>query len=188
MGLDFTGVYMYAGQGFLVRKASPVHSIADLDGATICVAQGTTLEQNLADYFRTHRLRYKAVTFANIERGLDAYQADRCDAFTNEVTSLGGRLRELEHPEQHRILPGVISREPFAAIVRQGDPRWRDIVRWSWSPAAICSSSSRSSLPGSRSSCIVSRKWVINRLPKERVKGGLDRLTTILRRPGDRGA
>ena len=132
MGLDFTGVYMYAGQGFLVRKASTIHSIADLDGATICVAQGTTLEQNLADYFRTHRLRYKAVTFANIERGLDAYQADRCDAFTNEVTSLGGRLRELVHPEQHRILPGVISREPFAAIVRQGDPRWRDVVRWSF--------------------------------------------------------
>jgi len=132
MGLDFTGVYLYAGQGFLVRKSGRIHSIADLDGATICVAQGTTLEQNLADYFRAHRMRYRAVTFANIERGLDAYQADRCDAFTNEVTSITGRLRELVNPQDHKILPGVISREPMAAIVRQGDPRWRDLVLWSF--------------------------------------------------------
>ncbi len=137
MGLDFTGVYLYAGQGFLVRKSSGIHSVKELDGATICVAQGTTLEQNISDYFRLHGMRYRIVTFANPERGLDAYQADRCDAFTNERTSLVGWMRVLRHPEDHVILDELISREPFGAVVRQGDPRWRDIVSWSFNAQLV---------------------------------------------------
>lgn len=132
MGLDYTGVYLYTGQGFLVRRSSGIHSVAQLDGATICVAQGTTLEQNVADYFRAKGLRYRIVTFANLERGLDAYQADRCDTFTNERASLAGWIRVLQKPEDHVILEEVISREPMAGLVRQGDPRWRDIVLWAF--------------------------------------------------------
>ncbi|MXW21156.1 MAG: amino acid ABC transporter substrate-binding protein [Gammaproteobacteria bacterium] len=132
LGLDYTGTYLYAGQGFVVRRASGVSSIPDLEGATICVAQGTTNEQNLADYFRARRMKYSIVTFADVERGLNAYLADRCDAFTTEVFSLAGRIVALRNPEEHRILGDVISKEPFSGLVRQGDPRWRDIVFWAF--------------------------------------------------------
>ena len=132
LGLDYTGPYLYAGQGFVVRRASGVARIRDLEGATICVAQGTTNEQNLADYFRARRMQYSIVTFADVERGLNAYLADRCDAFTTEVFSLAGRIVALRNPDEHEILGEVISKEPFSGLVRQGDPRWRDIVFWAF--------------------------------------------------------
>ncbi len=132
LGLDYTGPYLYAGQGFVVRRASGVSRIAQLDGATVCVAQGTTNEQNLADYFRARRMKYSIVTFADVERGLNAYLADRCDAFTTEVFSLAGRIVALRNSDEHLILGEVISKEPFSGLVRQGDPRWRDIVFWAF--------------------------------------------------------
>ncbi len=132
MGLDFTGVYMWAGQGFVVRRDSGVRRVAELDGATICVAQGTTLEQNLADYFDARGLRYTPVTFADIDKGLQAYRSGRCDAFTNERVSTAGRISVWPDRDQHLILDEVISKEPMAAIVRQDDPRWRDIALWSF--------------------------------------------------------
>jgi len=132
LGLDYAGVYFYAGQGFVVRKDSGVTQIADLDGATICVAQGTTLELNLADYFDAQGLRYTPVTFADIDKGLQAYRSGRCDAFTNERTATAGRIYLWPDNADHRILPDVISKEPMGPLVRQGDARWRDIALWSF--------------------------------------------------------
>jgi len=132
MGLDYTGVYLYAGQGFLVRRDAGVKSVADLDGATICIAQGTTLEQNMADYFDDHGMSYTPVTFADMDKGLQAYHADRCDAFTNERMSTAGRIALWPDRAEHLILDDVISKEPFGALVRQDDPRWRDIALWSF--------------------------------------------------------
>ena len=51
LGLNFTGVNYYDGQGFMVRTALKVNSALELNGAAICVQQGTTTELNLADYF-----------------------------------------------------------------------------------------------------------------------------------------
>ena len=132
LGLDYTGVYLYAGQGFVVRREAGIRSLRDLDGATICIAQGTTLEQNVADYFSANGMAYTPVTFADIDKGLQAYYVDRCDAFTNERLSTAGRIANWPDRAEHLILDEVISKEPFAALVRQDDPRWRDIARWSF--------------------------------------------------------
>ena len=132
LGLDYTGVYLYAGQGFVVRRDAGVNSVADLDGATICIAQGTTLEQNIADYFNDRGMSYTPITFADMDKGLQAYHADRCDAFTNERMSTAGRIARWPDRDEHLILEEVISKEPFAALVRQDDPRWRDIALWSF--------------------------------------------------------
>ena len=132
LGLDYTGVYLYAGQGFVVRRDAGIRTLRDLDGATICIAQGTTLEQNIADYFAANGMHYTPVTFADIDKGLQAYYADRCDAFTNERLSTAGRIANWPDRDEHVILDEVISKEPFAALVRQDDPRWRDIALWSF--------------------------------------------------------
>jgi general L-amino acid transport system substrate-binding protein len=130
LGLDFTGVYLYTGQAFVVRRSRHLQHVGDLDGATICVMQGTTSEQNVADYFRVHGLRYFVLSFGDIERAFDAYLNDRCDAFSTEQISLASRLSVLPDPGAHVVLPELISKEPYAGMVRQGDPKWRDIVWW----------------------------------------------------------
>src|SRR5262245_18864429 len=130
MGLNFAGISYYAGQGFLVRKSAHISRVADLDGATICVTQGSTNEQNLADYFGARGLRFVAVTFADMDQALQAYDRGRCDAVTNEQLSLGGRRSTLRDPDEHMVLAEIISKEPIGVVVRHGDDRWHDIVAW----------------------------------------------------------
>lgn len=129
-GVQFTAVNYYDGQGFLVRKGLKITSAKELNGATICVAQGTTSELNLADYFRTHGMKYEIVTFVNSEEGFHAYANGRCDAYTTDLSALAAQALNLARPDDHVLLPEVISKEPLGPWVRQGDERWFNLVRW----------------------------------------------------------
>ncbi|MGC1356912.1 MAG: amino acid ABC transporter substrate-binding protein [Xanthobacteraceae bacterium] len=130
LGLDFVAVNFYDGQGFMVHKALKVSSALELDDATICVQQGTTTELNLADYFRSHRMSLKSVTFATGDEALKAYESGRCDSYTTDASGLYGERLQLSDPGQSIVLPEIISKEPLSAVVRQDDNRWSDIVRW----------------------------------------------------------
>ncbi|MFY9736202.1 MAG: amino acid ABC transporter substrate-binding protein [Rhodoplanes sp.] len=130
LGLSATGVDYYDGQGFIIRKSLKVNSALELNDAAICVQQGTTTELNLADYFRTNKMRLKTVTFATLDEALKAYDTGRCDAFTADASALYSVRLKLAKPEDNVVLPEIISKEPLGPFVRQGDDQWFDIVRW----------------------------------------------------------
>jgi general L-amino acid transport system substrate-binding protein len=129
-GLAFTAVNYYDGQGFMVRRATGIKSVRELNGATICVSQGTTTELNLADYFRTHNLTYQVVTFGSLDEVAKAYETGRCDAYTTDMSQLAANRFLFRDPQEHAILPELISKEPLGPWVRKGDAQWFDIVRW----------------------------------------------------------
>jgi general L-amino acid transport system substrate-binding protein len=129
-GLEFTQAVFFDGQGFMVRKSLGLKSVKDLNGATICAAQGTTTELNIADYFREHKLTYKIVTFDGTDATRLAYDEGRCDAWTNDRGSLASRGQALKNPSEHMILPETISTEPVGPVVRDNDPQWAHLVRW----------------------------------------------------------
>lgn len=131
LGLQFGAVTYYDGQGFMVRKAAGIKAARDLAGASICVQTGTTNELNLADYFRTNRLDYKPVVFEKLDETIAAYRAERCDAFTTDVSQLYAERLKLPDIDAHTVLPDIISKEPLGPAVRQGDGQWANIVRWS---------------------------------------------------------
>jgi general L-amino acid transport system substrate-binding protein len=131
-GLDFTRVMFFDGQGFMVRKASGVKSVNELGGASVCVAQGTTSELNIADYFRARNMKYTIVTFADLDEARRSYEEGRCDAWSNDRASLAARGLGLKNRDDHVILPETISKEPIAPMVRQGDNTWADIARWTF--------------------------------------------------------
>jgi general L-amino acid transport system substrate-binding protein len=130
LGLNFTGVDFYDGQGFMVRKALKVNSALELNGASVCVQQGTTTELNLADYFRAHKMQLKTVTFATANEAVKSYDAGRCDAYTTDSSGLYAERLRLANPDDHIILPEIISKEPLGPVVRHGDDQWFDIVKW----------------------------------------------------------
>jgi general L-amino acid transport system substrate-binding protein len=130
LGLNFAGVNYYDGQGFMVRKALKVNSALELNGASICVQQGTTTELNLADYFRSHNMQLKSVTFATADEAVKAYDAGRCDAYTTDASALYGERLRLANSNDHIILPEIISKEPLGPAVRHGDDQWFDVVKW----------------------------------------------------------
>ena len=132
LGVNFVGVNFYDGQGFMVPKKLNVRSAKQLNGATICVQPGTTTELNLADYFRANRMTFKPVVIDKLEEVLNAYFAGRCDVFTTDISGLVSvRGSRAPKPDEHLILPEVISKEPLGPLVRHGDDRWFDIVKWS---------------------------------------------------------
>jgi len=130
LGLDFVAVTYYDGQGFMVRKALKVNSALELNGAGVCVQQGTTSELNLADYFRANHMQLKTVTFATGDEARKAYESGRCDAYTTDSSGLYGERQKLAVPGDHIVLPEIISKEPLTPAVRHGDSQWTDIVRW----------------------------------------------------------
>ena len=132
LGLSFTGIMYYDGQGFIVRKSLGLKSVSELAGASICVQTGTTNELNLADYFTTNKLSYRPVVFERLDEMISAYNSGRCDSFTTDISGLVAvRASRAPKPDDHVILPEVISKEPLGPVVRHGDDRWFDIVKWS---------------------------------------------------------
>ncbi|MGI0525904.1 amino acid ABC transporter substrate-binding protein [Rhizobium giardinii] len=130
LGILFAGTYFYDGQGFMVRKSENIQSAKDLDGASICVSQGTTAELNLADYFRSHGMTFSAVGFADEEAVIKAYEEGRCDVFSADTSSLNAARIRMAKPDDNVLLPDVISKEPLGPTVRQGDDQWLNIAKW----------------------------------------------------------
>ena len=130
LGLNFAPVNYYDGQGFLVRKALGVKSARGLNGAAICVIQGTTNERNLSDYFREHSMKYKPVVMENNNELFKAFMAGRCDVYSTDASALAAQRSKTKKPGDLVILPDIISKEPLAPAVRHGDDEWLDIVTW----------------------------------------------------------
>jgi general L-amino acid transport system substrate-binding protein len=132
LGLNFTNVTFYDGQGFMVPKKLNVKSAKELNGATVCVQTGTTTELNLADYFRANSMEFKPVVIENQQEVLAAYISGRCDVYTTDASGLASQLKN-DIPNgaaDHVILPEIISKEPLGPAVRQGDEQWTDIVKY----------------------------------------------------------
>lgn len=129
-GLKFPKVMFFDGQGFAVTKKSRANKVADLNNATICTAQGSTSELIVADYFRSHKMKYKIVTFASQEQAWDAFVAKRCDAAINDRSGLAARLAKLPNRDDFKVLSETLSNEPIGPIVAQGQPRWEALVRF----------------------------------------------------------
>lgn len=130
MGLNFTGVTYYDGQGFLVNKKLGVSSAKELDGATVCIQAGTTTELNLSDYFRSNNLKYTPITYDTSDESAKSLESGRCDVLTSDQSQLYAQRIKLAKPDDYIVLPEVISKEPLGPAVRQGDEEWFDIVRW----------------------------------------------------------
>ena len=135
--LDFVAVNYYDGKGFMVKKDLGVSSAKELDGATVCIQTGTTTELNLADFFKQNNITYTPVTVADDSEAQRNYLAGTCDAFTTDASGLAASRSSFPDPENHIILPEIISKEPLGPGVRHGDNQWGDIVRWTFNALLI---------------------------------------------------
>jgi general L-amino acid transport system substrate-binding protein len=130
LGLMFAAVTYYDGQGFMVRRARNVNSALDLDGSKVCVQSGTTTELNLADFFNANGMKYEAITLPTADEVVAAYDQGRCDVFTSDASQLYAERLKLTKPDDHVVLPDVISKEPLGPAVRATDAQWFNIVKW----------------------------------------------------------
>jgi general L-amino acid transport system substrate-binding protein len=114
----------------MVKKSLKVNSALELNSASVCVQTGTTTEQNLADYFKANNMKYEVIAFGTNDETVKAYEAGRCDVFTTDQSGLYANRLKLANPNDHMVLPEIISKEPLGPMVRHGDDQWFDIVKW----------------------------------------------------------
>lgn len=134
IGLTALPMNFYDGQGFAVRKDSGVKSVADLNGATVCMAQGTTHEANALEWFAARGLKFQPVILESQDTMYSAFFGGRCDALSQDSSALGVALAVVaQHPADYTVLPERISKEPLGPFVRQGDELWGKVVRWTLS-------------------------------------------------------
>ena len=126
----FGPVYLYDGQGFLTPKSSKVARAAQLNGATVCVQQGTTTELNLTDFARRNSISFKPVVMEDLRAAVSALAGGRCDAISQDGAGLATTRTMLRNPNDYVVLPDRISKEPIAPVVRFGDDQWLEIVNW----------------------------------------------------------
>ena len=128
--LYFPAVAYYDGQGFMLPRSRNIDSALELSGSKVCVQAATTTELNLADYFKANNMKYEEMKFPQLDEAVKAYEAGKCDTFTADVSQLHALRINLAKPNDHTILPDVISKEPLAPVVRQRDDDWMMIVKW----------------------------------------------------------
>ncbi len=131
LGLEFAGINFYDGTGFLVKASSGVKSAKDLNGATVCIEPGTSTELAVADYFRNNKMTFTPVLIQDVHVIENSYLTGRCDAYSTDASGLAG-FRSLQGPKasEHILLPEIISKEPLGMMVRKGDDKFFDVVRW----------------------------------------------------------
>ena len=130
LGVVFTGINYFDGQGFMVPKKLKIDSAKKMNGATVCVQAGTTSEKNVADYFGANGMKYKSVVFDTAEAIQSAFFAGRCQVYTTDMSDLAGARTQTSKPDDYTILPDIISKEPLGPAVRRGDDDWFEITRW----------------------------------------------------------
>lgn len=130
LGVNFITPNFYTGQSFMVRKAMNIDSVKKLDGAAICVLAGSVTERYISDYFRSHKLSYKPVAVESLTQSYAVYESGRCDAVSTETPSLAIARARFKAPDDHVILPETIAKSYEAPLMREGDDRWFDLVRW----------------------------------------------------------
>ncbi len=130
LGIRFTGVNYYDGQGFLVNQKLGVKSAKELNGATICINAGTTTELNVADYFREQGMKYTPIVFATNDQTLKGFETGRCDVLASDQSQLHAQRIQMADPNSAVVLSEVISKEPLGPAVRQDDNEWFNIVKW----------------------------------------------------------
>ena len=130
LGLMEPAMKFYAGQSFLVRKSLGVQHTKDLNGATICLISGSTLEPNIANYNRANNINIKTLLFNRFDEAIAAVEAGRCDGYTDDGGSAAAARSNMKNPSDWVILPETIARQPMGPYTRQGDDRWTNIVAW----------------------------------------------------------
>ncbi|HEY7230917.1 MAG TPA: amino acid ABC transporter substrate-binding protein [Pseudolabrys sp.] len=130
LGLVFAAVSFYDGQGFIVPRSLGKETALDLGGTKVCVQTGTTTELNLGDYFRANKMKYEVMASPTLESAIKSYDSGQCNVLTADGSALFAIRLTLSKPNDHIILPDVISKEPLGPVVRQDDMQWFNIVKW----------------------------------------------------------
>ena len=130
LGFEFAGINFYDGQGFMYKSELGIETPNDLNGATICIIEGTQMAFNINTFFNKNILTYQSIPVEFDDEAFESFNSGRCDIYSNYITELANKRIAFNKPDDYSIYPEMISKEPLGPVVRHGDDQWRDVVSW----------------------------------------------------------
>jgi putative glutamine transport system substrate-binding protein len=112
---NFSQPYYQDEVGLLVKKASGVKSLKDLNGKTVGVAQGATTKDAVASQAATEGVQVKFLEFATYPEINAALESGRVDAFSVDKSILSGYVTE-----NSVILPDGFSPQDYGIASKKG--------------------------------------------------------------------
>jgi len=131
LGFEFVGINFYDGQGFMYKSSLKIETPNDLNGASVCMIEGTQMSYNIHNFFEKYNITYQSIPVEFDDEAFESFHSDRCDIYSNYVTELANKRILSSNPSYYSIYPEIISKEPLGLLVRHGDDQWRDVVSWS---------------------------------------------------------
>ncbi len=131
LGFEFAGINFFDGQGFAIKSSLGITSAKELDGASICIIEGTTFKFNIDKFFKQNNINYTPVLVEFNDEAFESFISERCDVYSDYITELANKLTSISNSDKYIVLPELISKEPLGPLVRHGDDQWRDVVAWS---------------------------------------------------------
>ena len=128
--LEFLPTTYYDGQGFITKKTLGVSSAKQMAGAKVCMSSTGTARKNIQDFFTVHEINFIPVIVPVGEKAKDWYLRGDCDMYGTDRSGLASNRTTFKDAEWHIILPEIISKEPLGPVVKYGDQKFSDIVRW----------------------------------------------------------
>ena len=148
LNADYAGINFYDGQGIMIRSdfisaEAAENSIYSLDGANICVGIGTTSQGNLQDWSSSSGVSFNPVFVSTTTEAMMEFINGNCDAYTGDTSALvahkwqfdiDGVMGTDDDGNDIEIWIGqeLLSKEPLAAVTRDYDSEWNEIVSWVW--------------------------------------------------------
>jgi general L-amino acid transport system substrate-binding protein len=129
-GMSFVGVNYYDNQGVMVRRGSGITAVSGQRKYSLCVQSDTTTIKRIEEFFETRKQAHSLRLFASLSAAGAAYEAGECEALSSDKVQLYSLRSRFLLPQEHVILDEDIMKEPLAIAVKDGDPQWFDIVRW----------------------------------------------------------
>lgn len=119
--VEYLPTTFITGTKILVRKDSGINSVADLDGMSIALAQGTTNERAVLAAVEELGIEVKILPVRDIAEGMLSLETDRVDAYGSDHILLYGAATKSKNPEDFAIVGDFLSFDPYALMVRRDD-------------------------------------------------------------------
>jgi glutamate/aspartate transport system substrate-binding protein len=115
--VDFSYAVALAEGRLLVRKASAIQDLSDLNGKIVALAAGTTAERYVRSALDRSKINVRVLQVRDNAEGLLAVNSQRVDAFVNDAVLLGGVLRTAQNKDDFAIVGKPLSFEQVAFMV-----------------------------------------------------------------------
>ena len=142
LNADFAGINFYDGQGIMIRSdfitaEAAENSIYALDGANICVGIGTTSEGNLQEWSSSSGVSFTPVYVGSSSEADSEFINGGCDAISGDSSFLVAKKWHMDNDGSLGdvdiwIGQELLSKEPLAAVTRDYDSEWNEVVSWVW--------------------------------------------------------